>query len=440
MKAQPVRAALAAFVGTSIEWYDFYIYGTAASLVFGDVFFSTESHFVATLASLATFAIGFIARPFGAIVFGHLGDKVGRKKSLVITLLMMGGGSTLIGLLPSYAAIGAMSVVLLVALRFVQGIAVGGEWGGAVLIAAEHASPKWRTFLASVPQYGSSVGLIMATAAFRFVSDLPKDDFYSWGWRVPFILSGVLLGIAYMIRAGINESPQMLEQLEKNRDHTRIPLRELLRNRKFSLFCGVGACILGIAGTYFATTLMISYTTTYLFVEKRAILDIIFWIGFVEFIALPFATFLATRYGERNTMVWLSVAAALWAWPMMMLVTTGDITNIAIAILVGSFLSGACYGIIPACLLQAFPVNMRYTGISLSYQLCGAIFGAATPLVGVWLAHSYGAAWLPLACLFAFLSLATLVCVWLLFYAKHMVAADLGDMVITPGVESHVAG
>lgn len=440
MKPQPVRAAFAAFVGTSIEWYDFYIYGTAASLVFGDVFFSTESHIVAALASLATFAVGFIARPFGAIVFGHIGDKVGRKKSLIITLLMMGGGSTLIGLLPSYDSIGAIAVVFLVALRFVQGVAVGGEWGGAVLIAAEHAPPKWRTILASVPQYGSSVGLIMSTLAFRFVSDLPREDFYSWGWRIPFVLSGVLLVIAYLIRTGINESPEMLEQLKKDKNHDRVPLREVFQTRRFSFFCGIGACVLGIAGTYFVTTLMISYTTMYLNVDKSAILDIIFWIGFVEFIAIPAATFLATRFGERRILLLLSVSSALWAAPMMMLVATGDIASITIAILVGSFLVGACYGVIPAYLLHAFPVHMRYTGISLSYQLCGAIFGGATPLVGIWLAHTYNAGWLPLAFLFAFLSLATFVCVWLLSNAENPACHEAVGIVPDRSAESALAG
>ena len=285
-RRQPVRAAAAAFFGTMIEWYDFYCYATAAALVFGDVFFATNDPFMGTLASLGTFAIGFFARPVGAVLFGHLGDRVGRKQSLVITLLLMGVATTLIGLLPSYHSIGLAAVVLLVALRLVQGIAVGGEWGGAVLIAAEHAPPKWRTFLASAPQYGSPIGLILATGVFRLVSDLPKEDFLAWGWRLPFIVSGVLVLVAFVIRRGVNESPELEARLKEKKRESTAPISMVLRERKRALLLGIGLCLLGISGFYFVTTLMITYTTTYLKITRSQILDVVTWAGVVELIVV----------------------------------------------------------------------------------------------------------------------------------------------------------
>lgn len=401
VQPQPVRAALAAFLGTAIEWYDYYIYGTAAALVFGDVFFATDDPFVGVLASLATFAVGFVARPFGALVFGHLGDKVGRKKSLVFTLLLMGTATTAIGLLPSFHSIGVTATILLVILRLVQGFVVGGEWGGAVLIATEHAPEKWRTFLAAAPQYGSPIGLILSTLAFRAVSSLPKDDFQSWGWRIPFILSGLLVIVAFIIRAGVNESPEMVAQLAKDRSHETVPVRDVLRTKKKAVVLGIGLSLLGIAGFYFITTFMISYTTTYLKIPKSEILDIISWIGVVQLFATAAGSYVAHRIGERLLLLLATGGAVLWSAPMMMLIITGDISKIAIGILVATVLIGMYYAVIAAYLPRAFPVRMRYTGISLSFQLCGAIFGGTTPIVGVWLAHSYGLQWGPLAALFA---------------------------------------
>lgn len=413
-KPQPIRAALAAFLGTAIEWYDFYIYGTAAALVFGQLFFPSESSYLGNLAALGTFAVGFIARPFGAAIFGHFGDKLGRRLSLVITLLIMGGVTTLIGALPTYESIGMYAAILLVFLRLIQGIAVGGEWGGAVLIAAEHAPEKWRTFLASAPQYGSPVGLILATLAFRHVSDLPTEDLMSWGWRIPFLASGVLVLLAFIIRLGINESPEMQAQLDSKSSHEIIPIKELLAKKSTALILGIGACILGVAGFYFITTFMINYTTTYLKIEKSTILNIISWVGVVEIISFPIGSFLATRYSERSLLMTMTGLGVIWAVPMMLLVISGSTINIAIAILVATFLVGAYYAVIAPFLPRAFPVRMRYSGISLSYQLCGAIFGGATPMIGVWLAHYFGTNWVPFAGLFGGLALITFLCVWAL--------------------------
>ncbi|WP_354678710.1 MFS transporter [Cupriavidus plantarum] len=408
---QPYRAAAAAFFGTMIEWYDFFIYATASALVFGDVFFSNADHFVGTLASLGTFAVGFVARPVGAIVFGHLGDKVGRKRSLIVTLLLMGIATMVIGMLPSYQSIGVMAPILLVVLRLLQGVAVGGEWGGAVLIAAEHAPPKLRTFLAAAPQYGSPVGLVIATSMFAAVSSLPDADFKSWGWRIPFLFSGVLVLAALLIRRSVNESPELeahRARMAKARHVQEVaPLRNIFARYKTRLLLGMALSMLGISGFYFITTLMITFTTTYLHVARPDILRVGTYTGIVELLSFPIASYIATRIGERRTIAIVAGAAVLWAAPMMMLVMTGNIANIAVGILVATVFIGAYYAVLAPFLPKAFPIDVRYTGISLSFQLCGALFGGTTPLLGLWIAERFGLHWGPLALLFAIIAGAT---------------------------------
>lgn len=405
-------------MGSAIEWYDFFCYATAAALVFGDVFFASGDHFLGVLASLGTFAVGFVARPLGAVVFGHIGDRVGRKQALIITLLMMGGGSTLIGLLPSYHSIGMLAAVMLVVLRVIQGAAVGGEWGGAVLIAAEHAPPRWRAFLASAPQYGSPVGLILSTSIFQVVSRLPEADFRSWGWRIPFLLSAVLVLVAFIIRRSVSESPEAeayrRQAARLQQDRQTSPVRAIFTQFKGKLALGLGLCMIGVPGFYFITTLMLTFTTTYLHVARSDILKIINDFGVLELIVFPIASYFAHRFGERRFIIAMSAITLLWAAPMMMLVLTRDVGNIAIGILVAATFMSAYFAVLAPYLPRLFPVNVRYTGISLSYQLCGAVFGGTTPLVGLWLAQRFGVHWGPLAALFALIASCTFVAALLL--------------------------
>lgn len=282
--AQPRRAAAAAFIGTMIEWYDFYIYATAAALVFGALFFPSDDSLFSTMAAFGTFAVGFFARPLGGIIFGHVGDRIGRKKSLVITLLMMGIVTVCIGLLPTYAQIGAAAPVLLILLRIVQGIAVGGEWGGAVLMAGEHAPKGRRNFFASFAQLGSPAGLILSLLAFGAVTRLPEEALMSWGWRVPFLASALLLLVGLAIRLGVNESPEFMasrEQAEKARCKEQAPALEVLRTAWRPLLLCIGANTLGIAGVYFTNTFMISYTTQQLHLERSLILECLFFVAII---------------------------------------------------------------------------------------------------------------------------------------------------------------
>jgi MFS family permease len=413
-KQQPLRAASAAFFGTALEWYDFFCYATASALVFGNVFFPPGNQLSGTLASLGTFAVGFVARPFGAILFGHFGDKAGRRASLIVTLLLMGCSTTLIGLLPSYQAIGIYATVLLVLLRILQGVAVGGEWGGAVLIATEHAPPRWRTFLAAAPQYGSPVGLIMATSIFHWVSALPEGDFRSWGWRIPFLASALIVLVALLIRRGVEETPELQAYRAKQAKTSAAPLKTLFTSYKRRLVLGIALSVLGISGFYFFTTLMIAFTTTYLHIAKPDILKIINYIGVVGLLSYPIASFLAHRLGERRFILVVSAAAALWSVPMMLLVLSRDLGNIAIGILAATALISFYYAALASFLPKVFPVNVRYSGISLSYQISGAVFGGTTPLVGLWVAQRYGAQWGPLALMFATIAGVTFIAALLL--------------------------
>jgi MFS family permease len=409
-RRQPVRAAVGALIGTTIEAYDFYSYGTAAALVFGEVFFRADDPYIGIAASLLTFAIGFLARPFGALIFGHLGDKVGRKRALVVTLIIMGAATVLIGLLPTYASIGPAAPILLVGLRLAQGIAVGGEWGGAVLIATEHAPPKWKTFLAAAPQYGSPVGLILASLAFQSLSGLSRQEFLDWGWRVPFLISGLLIVTAYLVRSGIRESPEFEAHLQTTRTRDAAPAREIFRSRKATLAMAMGVCLLGIAGFYFLTTLMTTFATTSLGIDRSVMLKTTSWVGVVEIIAFPIGSWIATKTSERSLLVMSSTAALLFAIPMMKMIVSGNETNILLAVLIGTVFVATHYAVMAPFLTRAYPVHLRYTGVSLSASLSAAVFSGLIPLVGVWLVKTYGVQWFPLAALFIGIAAVTLVC------------------------------
>jgi MFS family permease len=293
---QPARAAAAAFVGTTIEWYDFYIYATASALIFGKLFFPSGEPFFSTLASFGTFAVGFFARPFGGLVFGHLGDRIGRKKALVATLAIMGVGTVGIGFLPTYASAGVLAPVLLVLLRIAQGIAIGGEWGGAVLMASEHAPREKRTFLASFAQLGSPAGLILSLLAFRTVAAMDKDAFFAWGWRLPFLASAVLLIVGLLIRMGVDESPEF-EQMKAQRRTAALPVAEVVRDAWRTVLLCLGANVIGVAGAWFVNTFMLNYTTQTLGLDRALILDCLFVVAFIQLATQLASGWFAQRIG-----------------------------------------------------------------------------------------------------------------------------------------------
>lgn len=421
---QPVRASLAAFVGTMIEWYDFYIYGMAAALVFGKLFFPASTGFYGTLAAFGTFAVGFFARPLGGIVFGYIGDRVGRKKSLVITLLMMGSVTVLIGLLPTYASIGVWAPVALVLLRFIQGIAVGGEWGGAVLMASEHSPDQSkRTFLASFAQLGSPAGLILATLMFKLISTFDDASFLDWGWRVPFLFSALLLAVGFFIRLSVKESPDFLDEQARRRQAEqqasaatkaaeKAPLLEVLKSAPGLLALAIGANVLGIAGFYFTNTFMLVYTTQYLHLQRGLVLNCLLAVSIMQFFITPLAAHVAGKVGNHRFLVVAATLSILTPYVMFNLVDTGSLLNLTLGIGLAILFIGAYYAVIAGYVSDCFPTRMRYTGISMAYQVSGAIFGGLTPMLGTFLAEKSQGHWWPLALLFSAISLLSALCVF----------------------------
>jgi len=407
---QPARAATAAFVGTMIEWYDFYIYATAAALVFGPLFFPGGDPFLSTLASFGTFAVGFFARPLGGIVFGHWGDRIGRKKALMITLTMMGLATIGIGLLPTYATAGALAPVLLVLLRVVQGIAVGGEWGGAVLMAGEHAPKGRRTFFASFAQLGSPAGLILSLLAFRLVTSMEKDVFMDWGWRLPFLASAVLLLVGVAIRLGVNESPEFA-QVQAQRKTAKLPIAEVWRTARVPVLLCIGANTIGIAGVYFTNTFMIAYTTQYLSLSKTLILDCLFAVAFIQFLVQPLAAWLAEKLGGARFLKLMALLAMASPYPMFLLVQTRQAPLMVLGIAIAVVCMASFYSVIAGFVSGVFETRVRYSAISLSYQVCGAIAGGLTPLVGTILAQRFHGEWWPLAVFYTLLAGVSLICI-----------------------------
>ncbi|WP_144138185.1 MFS transporter [Paraburkholderia sp. BCC1884] len=415
---QPVRAAFAAFIGTMIEWYDFYIYATAAALVFGELYFPSHDPFVSTMASFATFAVGFFARPLGGVIFGHLGDRIGRKKALMTTLMMMGVATVCVGLLPAYTKVGVLAPVLLVLLRVVQGVAVGGEWGGAVLMAGEHAPQGRRTFFASFAQLGSPAGLILSLIAFRAVTSMPHDDFIAYGWRLPFLASAALLAVGIFIRMGVNESPEFAREKEAKRT-VELPIAEVFRSSGALVALCIGANTIGIAGVYFTNTFMISYTTQNIGVSKSLILDCLFAVAIIQFVSQPIAAWLAEKLGGARFLKLAAFAAMLSPYPMFTLVQSGNRLSMIVGIALAVVCMASFYSVIAGFVSGVFPVRVRYSAISLSYQVCGAIAGGLTPLAGTWLAHRFVGQWWPLAVFYTCLAGISLSCIVALDALKH---------------------
>ncbi|OEC50565.1 MFS transporter [Pseudomonas sp. ENNP23] len=383
------KAGIASFIGTTIEWYDFYIYGLAAALVFGKVFFPADMDpGVATLLSFATLWSGFIARPLGGIIFGHLGDRIGRKTTLVITLIMMGLATTGIGLLPTYAQIGVWAPVALVCLRVIQGIAVGGEWGGAILIASESA-PKGKGILyAAFAQQGSPTGNLLATLAFFALSSLPMPDFLQWGWRIPFLLSAALVIVGMVIRLTLEESTDMQRLMRENKT-AKLPILEVLRKHWLVVLLGAGTLPV-IHVTYFKSTFALSWATKTLGYSQSTFLSIIVIALVVQFVSQPFGALLTTRIDMRKAVAIMVLPEFILMPAMFFSVETNVYWIAAVGMCLATIPHAMFYGAIGGILARAFPTRVRYSGLSLAYQLCSLLVGGGTPLLAQWILNSTG--------------------------------------------------
>ena len=405
------QVVLASLIGTTIEWYDFFIYGTAAALVFNQLFFPNVDPVIGTLAAFATFGVGFIARPLGGIVFGHYGDKVGRKSMLVITLLIMGVATTLIGLLPSFATIGIWAPILLVVLRFLQGLAVGGEWGGAVLMAVEYSPEDRRGFYGSWPQMGSPIALFLSTVIFSVFATLPDEQFLSWGWRVPFLVSILLVGVGLYIRLRIFETPAFSQVKESGT--ARLPMVEVLKNDLRKVLIGAGIVFVTIGGFYVVVTFSLSYGTETLGIPRGVMLVGVIIAAISELITIPIFASLSDRVGRRPVCVWSAAVAALLAFPFFWALGTEVTVVIWLAFLVYAAVLGGVYGPAAAFIAEQFETRRRYSGASLAYQLSGVLSGAFAPLIAsALLVVAGGSIWL-VALYLAGLSLVSLVSAYL---------------------------
>ncbi|WP_326606342.1 MFS transporter [Streptomyces sp. NBC_01799] len=384
------RAGFGAFIGSTIEWFDFYIYGTAAALVFDKVFFPELDGAIGTLVAFATFWVGFLARPIGGVIFGHYGDRLGRKKTLVITLLMMGISTTAIGLLPGYASIGIAAPILLVAIRMVQGIGLGGEWGGSVLIASEHA-PKGKSVLyGAFAQQGSPVGNTLSTLSFLAISQLPDEAFVSWGWRLPFLFSAALVIVGLFVRLKVAESPAMANLIQK-KEVVKVPLTEVLRTQPMLIVLGIGACTIGLSATYFKSTFALSWATSSLDFDRSSFLTIILVANITQIVVQPFGALIATRMKSWSRAVTVMLLPELVLMPLMfILISTENYGLAMVGVAVATIPHCLYYAALAGMLASRFPAHLRYTGISLCYQLCGTLLGGTTPIIGQFLLNRTG--------------------------------------------------
>jgi metabolite-proton symporter len=388
-----VKIAAASFIGTLIEYFDFFLFGTAAALVFNKVFFPNLNAVTGTLASFAAFGAAFVARPLGGIVFGHFGDRIGRKTMLVLSLSMVGVSTAVVGLLPTYQQVGLFAPVLLVFFRLMQGIAIGGEWSGAVLMAVEHAPPHKRAFYGSWPQCGIPAGLVLATASFYFVQKLPPQDMLSWGWRVPFVGSAVLVLLGLYIRLKIEETPAFT-QVKALGNEARFPAGEVLR----TAFPSVLISVLAIAAPnilfYLATVFVLRYGTDSVGIPRDVLLGAVCAASFVQIFTIPMFAMLADRIGRRPVLLGGSLAIALGAFPFFWLIDTGKPFCVFLALMLAlPILHASTYSPIASFMPEQFETRLRYTGSAMGYQLGGLTSSGPVPFVAAGLLAWAGASW-----------------------------------------------
>jgi MFS transporter, MHS family, shikimate and dehydroshikimate transport protein len=404
-----ITVAAASFMGTAIEWYDFFLYGTASALVFNKLFFPDVDPLVGTMYAYLTFAAGFLARPIGGIVFGHYGDRIGRKRMLYLTLLIMGIGTFCVGLLPGYSSLGALAPGLLLLLRLLQGFGLGGEWGGAVLMAVEHAPDNKRGFYGSWPQTGAAVGLFLSTVVFSLFSGLPEDQFVSWGWRVPFLLSFVLVVVGLFIRSSIAESP-VFERVKDEHAEARIPALDALRTHPKQILVAMGARFAENGLFYIFATFVLSYATTAVGLPRSYALNGVLIAAALDVVFMPAFGALSDRLGRRPVYLGGAIFAGIMAVPFFLLINSGQQLLVILAVILGFLGHAAMYGPQASFFSELFGTRVRYSGASIGYQLASVFAGGFSPLIATVLL-AYGVGFWPVAVYMLVLVVITLVSV-----------------------------
>ncbi|GAA3476905.1 MFS transporter [Streptomyces yanii] len=429
------RIVAASLIGTTIEWYDFFLYGSAAALVFNKLFFPDSEPLVGTLLSFLTYAVGFAARPLGALVFGHYGDRLGRKKLLVLSLLLMGGATFAIGLLPTHATVGVAAPILLTVLRLVQGFALGGEWGGAVLLVSEHGDAKRRGFWASWPQTGAPAGQLLATGVLSALTALMSDSaFGAWGWRIPFLLSGVLVVVGLWIRLSVDESPVFkaaLAQAEGRKAAAggaeKMPLVAVLRHHWRDVLVAMGARMAENISYYVITAFILVYAVTAADLSKQTALNAVLIASAIHFAVIPMWGALSDRIGRKPVYLVGAVGVGLWMFPFFALIDSRSFGGLLLAVTIGLIFHGAMYAPQAAFFSEMFATRMRYSGASIGAQFSSVAAGAPAPLIATALLVDYGSS-TPIA---LYVIAAALITVLAVVCAKETRHRDLADIEAT---------
>lgn len=414
------RVATASFIGTAIEFYDFYVYATAAALVIGPVFFPATSTTAQTLAAFLSFGIAFLARPLGSALFGHFGDRVGRKSTLVASLLLMGVCTTLIGVLPGYSSIGAWAPILLCLLRFGQGLGLGGEWGGAALLATENAPPGKRAWFGMFPQLGPSIGFLAANGLFLTLAmTLSDEQFREWGWRIPFLLSAVLVMVGLYVRLKLEETPVFANAVARH-ERVKVPLFELFSQHWAPMLLGAGAMVVCYALFYISTVFSLSYGISSLGYTRETFLGLLCFAVVFMALATPLSAWASDRYGRKPVLVVGGVLAILSGFAMEPLLTHGSTWAVALFLSLELFLMGVTFAPMGALLPELFPTRVRYTGASAAYNLGGIVGASAAPFFAQQLVAMGGLSWVG-----GYVSVAALLSLLAVLCLKETKDADL---------------